>query len=75
MNKRISSRLIIHFILLSLKKNESSFDSLCKKYEEENEWGEAEKKFIRNVVLTTMREELIIQDILKKYKSKKKIKY
>ena len=72
MNKGLAIRLIIHSILLSLKQNNSTFEQLFDYYIKQKQLSDYDKKFIQNTVLTSIRHEFIILEIINNYKSKKK---
>ena len=73
MNKGLLSRLVIHEILLSLKKNLYTYEDIFTKKIEEYHLEKAEKKFIHNVTLTSLRNNFIIKDIIKTYSNKKNL--
>jgi 16S rRNA (cytosine967-C5)-methyltransferase len=73
MNKGLLSRLIIHEILLTLKKNLYTYEDIFTKKIKEYGLGQVEKKFIHNVTLTSLRNNFIIKEIINIYSNKKKI--
>jgi len=73
MNKGLLSRLIIHEILLNLKKNLYTYDDVFTKKINEYGLGQVEKKFIHNVTLTSLRNNFIIKEIISTYTGKKKL--
>ena len=73
MDKGLLSRLIIHEILLTLKKNLYTYDDIFTKKINEHGLGQIEKKFIHNVTLTSLRNNFIIKEIINTYTNKKKI--
>ena len=64
MNKGLAIRLIIHSILLSLKQNNSTFEQLFDYYIKQKQLSDYDKKFIQNTVLTSIRHEFIILEII-----------
>ena len=73
MNKGLLSRLVIHEILLTLKKNLYTYEDVFTKKIKEYSLGQIEKKFIHNVTLTSLRNNFIIKDIIESYSNKKKL--
>ena len=73
MNKGLLSRLVIHEILLVLKKNLSTYEDVFIKKIKEYGLGQIEKKFIHNVTLTSLRNNFIIREIINTYSNKKKL--
>ena len=73
MNKGFLSRLVIHEILLSLKKNLYTYEEVFTKKIKEYSLGQLEKKFIHNVTLTSLRNNFIIKEIVNTYLNKKKL--
>jgi len=73
MNKGLLSRLVIHEILLTLKKNFSTYDEVFARKIKEYSLDTAEKKFIHNVTLTSLRNNFIIKEIIDAYSNKKKL--
>ena len=73
MNKGLLSRLVIHEILLVLKKNLSTYEDVFTKKIKEYGLGQVEKKFIHNVTLTSLRNNFIIREIINTYSNKKKL--
>ena len=73
MNKGLLSRLVIHEILLTLKKNLSTYDDIFIKKIKEYGLGQVEKKFIHNVTLTSLRNNFIIKEIINTYSNEKKL--
>ena len=73
MNKGLLSRLIIHEILLTLKKNLYTYEDVFTKKIKEYGLDRIEKKFIHNVTLTSLRNNFIIKEIISTYSNKKKL--
>ena len=73
MNKGFLSRLVIHEILLTLKKNLYTYEDIFTKKIKEYGLGQVEKKFIHNVTLTSLRNNFIIKEVINIYLNKKKI--
>ena len=73
MNKGLLSRLIIHQILLTLKKNLYTYEDVFSKKIKEYGLGQVEKKFIHNVTLTCLRNNFIIKRIINTYSNKRKL--
>ena len=67
MQKGVKTRFIIHQILCALKSNNLNFDEAFKFYISKHKLILADKKMIHNIVLSTMRYELNIKKIIKKY--------
>ena len=73
MNKGIISRLIINEILISLKREFTTFDYIFEKIIKKQNLSFSDKKLIQNVVFCCMRNFLSINKIIKLYV--KKINY
>lgn len=73
MNSNLRSRVVIHEILLSIKKDFLSYDVAFNKYSNYKDLSVFEKKFIHNTVLTSIRNNLVIKDIIYEYSNKKKL--
>ena len=73
MNKGIISRLIINEILISLKREFTTFDYIFEKIIKKQNLSSSDKKLIQNVVFCCMRNFLSINKIIKLYV--KKINY
>ena len=65
MKKGILSRLIINEILISLKRELTTFDYIFKKIIEKQNLSFSDKKLIQNVVFCCMRNFLSINKIIK----------
>tara|TARA_B110000008_G_C16923302_1_gene545679 strand:- start:41 stop:1309 length:1269 start_codon:yes stop_codon:yes gene_type:complete len=73
MNKGIKTRLIIHDILFSIKKNIGTFNSVFKNQIKKEKLNDLEKKFIHNVTLNSIRNDLIIKEIINNLSNNKKL--
>ena len=73
MNKGFLSRLVIHEILLTLKKNLYTYEDVFTKKIKEYGLEQIEKKFIHNVTLTSLRNNFIIKEIINTYLNKKNL--
>lgn len=74
MKKGLLTRIIINDILSNLYTNNLEYDVIFKKKIKENRLEEIEKKFIQNTVLTSLRQNFVVKEIISIYLNKKQIK-
>ena len=73
MKKGVLTRLVIHNILYSLKKNHEFFEKTAYENISKFNLNTVDKKFVVNIVLTSLRENFVIKDSIKKFSKTKKI--
>ena len=71
MKKGVLTRLIVHEILFSLKTKNGNFSEILDLFSLKYSLSSSDKKMIHNITLNSMRHNLYIKKILKKYVKKK----
>ena len=73
MKKGVLTRLIVHEILFSLKTKNGNFTEILDSFSTKYSLSSSDKKMIHNITLNSMRYNLYIKKILKRYIKKKLI--
>jgi len=71
MKKGVLTRLIVHEILFSLKTKNGNFSEILDLYSSKYNLSQSDKKMVHNITLNSMRYNIYIKEILKKYLKKK----
>ena len=71
MQKGVQSRLIAHIMLHNIKEKNTNFDEIFNIQIEKNKISKKDINLIQNIVLTSMRYDLYVKKIIKKYILKK----
>ena len=71
MQKGIITRLVSHKILYKLKNNNTNFDEILNLYNKKYSLSLSDRKLVHNIVLNSMRHNVLINTIITKYAKKK----